>query len=215
MSSGSHTFGDGRSLADPLSRWRDDTGAAEELLEAALAAGDSNHVVTSLKSGRVFIALAPSTMNPDITEKTSDMSVVCITSNDGRIGLLAFTSVASLANWNPQARLIPITGPDAATAALDEGAQALILDPAGPVPFTVTLPDLVELAGTDQRHRAVGVLQEILDQEGINSATIELSDEGPLIVTVDQIDLDKAHQLIASRSDVHAYVPLGVGLTTR
>lgn len=215
MSDRSDTFGGGRSLADPLSRWKDDSGAADELLETALAAGDSNHVVKALKSGRVFIALAPSTINPEITEKTSDMSVVCITSNDGRIGLLAFTSVASLSHWNPQARPIPMTGPDAATAAIDEGAQALILDPAGPVPFTVTLPDLVVLAGTDQRHRAIVILQAMLDQAGITSPSIELSDEGPIIVEVDQIDLDKAHLLIASRSDVHAFAPLGVGLTAR
>lgn len=215
MSHRSDTFGGGRSLADPLSRWKDDSGAADALLEAALAAGDSDPVVESLKRARIFIALAPSTFNPEMAEKTSDMSVVCITANDGRIGLLAFTSVASLANWNPQARPIPMTGPDAATAALDEGAQALIVDPAGPVPFTVTLPDLVDISGADQRHRAIEIIQLILDQEGITSATIELTDEGPLIVTVEELDLDKAHQLIATRSDVHAYVPLGVGLATR
>lgn len=206
------SFGGGRSLADPLARWKDDTGVADQQLMLALKSGKSSDVVQALRSGRIFIALAKSGVDPEASEKTSDMSVVCITSTDGRIGLLAFTSVESLAQWNAQARPIPITGTDAAIAALDESAQALIIDPAGPIPFTLTLPDVVELSGMDQRQRAIAIIESLLTEVNIRAHSIDISAEGPVVLEIDPRNVEAIQQLLAGRSDIHAYAPSGIAL---
>ena len=209
------SFGGGRSLADPLARWKDDTGVADQQLMLALKSGKSSDVVQALRSGRIFIALAKSGVDPEASEKTSDMSVVCITSTDGRIGLLAFTSVESLAQWNAQARPIPITGTDAAIAALDESAQALIIDPAGPIPFTLTLPDVVELSGMDQRQRAIAIIESLLTEltdVNIHAHSIYVSAEGPVVLEIDPRNVEAIQQLLAGRSDIHAYAPSGIAL---
>lgn len=206
------SFGGGRSLADPLARWKDDRGESDPRLTAAMESGNALDVVEALRIGRVFIALAKSNVNPEAHEKTSDMSVVCITSSDGRLGLLAFTSVESLSHWNQQARPIPIAGTDAAIAALDEGAEALIIDPAGPVPFTLTLPDLVALSGVDQRHRALDAIQLLLETSSITATSLHISEEGPLVLEIDSSDVEKVGTLLSARSDIHAYAPEGVAL---
>ena len=209
------SFGGGRSLADPLVRWKDDTGVADPQLMLALKSGESLGVVQALRSGRVFIALAKSGVDPESSEKSSDMSVVCITSTDGRIGLLAFTSVESLAQWNADARPIPITGTDAAIAALDESAQALIIDPAGPIPFTLTLPDVVELSGIDQRQRAIEIIESMLTRANIHAHSIYVSAEGPVVIETDSTTVKTIQQLLAGRSDIHAYAPSGIALVLR
>jgi len=64
------------------------------------------------------------------------MAAVFMTGADGRNALLTFSSVAALEAWNPVARPAPVWGREAAQAALDEGASALLLD-LGAEHFTV------------------------------------------------------------------------------
>ena len=87
-------------------------------------------------------------------DKTSDMAAVLMTGRDGRTALLAFTGSASLTRWDPQARPVPVRVRQAAQAALQDGAAALLLDVAGPVMFVVDDDDLDLLA---QGHRLVRV----------------------------------------------------------
>jgi len=79
-------------------------------------------------------------------DKTSDMAAVLMRGRDGRTALLAFTGTDSLRRWDPQARPVPVTAADAATAAVQDGADALLVDVAGPVLFAVETDDLRELA---------------------------------------------------------------------
>jgi hypothetical protein len=79
-------------------------------------------------------------------EKTSDMATVLLTGADGRRALLAFTGSAQLARWDPEGRPVPVTLADAARAARQDEADALVLDVAGPVPFAVEGVDLAALA---------------------------------------------------------------------
>ena len=71
------------------------------------------------------------------------MAAVLMTGADGRQALLAFSSVAAMATWDPQARPVPILGRDAARATLDEGAAAILLDLANDT-FTVVETDDVD-----------------------------------------------------------------------
>jgi hypothetical protein len=79
-------------------------------------------------------------------DKTSDMAAVLMTRPDGRRGLLAFTGTATLAAWDPAARPVPVSATTAARAALQEQADALVVDVGGPVRFVVQGEDLRALA---------------------------------------------------------------------
>jgi len=79
-------------------------------------------------------------------DKTSDMAAVLLQGADGRLALLSFTSTAALQAWNPDARPVGVKARQAARAALQDGADALLLDVAGPVLFAVEGQDLGDLA---------------------------------------------------------------------
>ncbi len=74
---------------------------------------------------------------PGPGEKDSHMATVSLVSPDGRRGLLAFTSVQAMAAWDPEARGIPASADRVAAAALEEGAEAVLLDLGGPVRFAL------------------------------------------------------------------------------
>ena len=59
---------------------------------------------------------------------------------------MAFSSVDALHLWDRAARPVPVSGPRAAAVALAEGAEALVLDVAGPSPATLGLPEVRALA---------------------------------------------------------------------
>jgi hypothetical protein len=79
-------------------------------------------------------------------DKTSDMATVLMRGNDGRMALLCFTGAQPLRRWNPEGRPVPVAARDAARAAVHDGADALLLDVAGPVSFVVEGEDLRALA---------------------------------------------------------------------
>jgi len=79
-------------------------------------------------------------------DKTSDMATVLMQGRDGRMALLAFTGTEPMRRWNPEGRPVPVAVPDAARAAVHDGADALLVDVAGPVMFVVEGEDLRALA---------------------------------------------------------------------
>ncbi len=79
-------------------------------------------------------------------DKSSDMAAVLMKGRDGRTALLSFTSTASLQAWKGDARPVPVTARQAAQAALQDQAAALLVDVAGPVMFVVEGDDLHALA---------------------------------------------------------------------
>lgn len=78
-------------------------------------------------------------------EKTSDMAVPTLKAG-GRTALPAFTSTRSLARWDPAARPVAVPLHQALRAAAHEGADTLVLDLAGPVPYQLSGPALRALA---------------------------------------------------------------------
>lgn len=146
------THGHDRSLAGPQFPGDDGTVAPE----LAAAFGDDVAVLQALPDVRVFVPIvALLGETPAQGDKNADMAAVLMTGADGRQALLAFSSVQTMAAWDPQARPVPILGRDAARATLDEDASAILLDLANPS-FTVIETDDVEhlaaghrLASTD------------------------------------------------------------------
>jgi type III secretion system (T3SS) SseB-like protein len=135
-----------------------DDGAAAPALTEALAAYDARpdalHAATLavLQQTRLLVPVVAVLGEAEVDEhglahdKSSDMATVLMRGRDGRNALLAFTGTASMQRWDPAARPVPVTVATAAEAALRDGAQALLVDVAGPVLFVVETEDLRELA---------------------------------------------------------------------
>jgi len=157
--------GKGRSLAAP-GRFASDDGSPDMPIREAI---DSFSLTTALRAGRVIVAvvaMADETTEVDgvTVDKSSEMSLVSMIAKDGRRGLLAFTGIDALRAWDPSARPVPVSGVDAARAAIDDDCEALVLDVAGPRMQVVPEADLVVLAGLDRWEHARNVATRILTE---------------------------------------------------
>ena len=135
-----------------------DDGGASEPVRAALAAYDvapeALHAETLavLQGSRVLVPVLAVLGEVEYDDnglahdKTSDMATVLITGRDGRNALLSFTSTETLAAWNPEARPVAVDLRKAALSAIQDGADALLIDVAGPVLFAVEGPEMRSLA---------------------------------------------------------------------
>lgn len=127
-------------------------GVSQALSEYADGRGSAVSVLSSLQSARLLVPVVAIAGEIEMDasglahDKTSDMAAVLMTGADGRLALLAFTSLAALHAWNPDARPVPVTTQDAAQAAIAEGAVALVVDLAGPVRFVIEDEDLTGVA---------------------------------------------------------------------
>ena len=140
--------GRGRRIETP-SAFAQDDGTADPRLRAALEGGDSATVLGMLQSGaRLLVPIVAVLDEADGSgaDKSSHMAAVSLLQEDGRRGLLAFTSLESMRAWDPAARPVPVPAPDAAAAALAEGADGVLVDIAGPVRFALDGDVLSDLA---------------------------------------------------------------------
>jgi hypothetical protein len=124
----------------------DDGLAATEVtlaLAEFAAAGDYEKALAPLFGARLLVPVVALLGEVEYDEqglahdKTSDMATVLLTGADGRTALLAFTGTEALQRWRADARPVPVWTRDAARAAIQEGADALVIDVAGPVPFAL------------------------------------------------------------------------------
>ncbi|RII18721.1 hypothetical protein DSC45_08880 [Streptomyces sp. YIM 130001] len=145
-----------KNIPDP--GFSDDDGTADPRLAEALAAWTADR--SQAATGRVLQALAGSRLLVPVVavlgeveedehglrrEKTSDMAVPTLKAGD-RTALPAFSSTASLALWDPEARPVAVPLHQALQAAAHENADTIVLDLAGPVPFELPGPALRALA---------------------------------------------------------------------
>jgi hypothetical protein len=148
----------GRVLPDP--GFAGDDGSVAPEVAAALAAYDAapgdrslhRAALARLQAARVLVPVVAVLGDVEVDEsglsreKTSDLATVLVTGVDGRRALLAFTGSPALQAWDPAARPVPVTLRDAARAARQDGADALLVDVAGPVMFVVESDDVGALA---------------------------------------------------------------------
>ncbi|MFF5407625.1 SseB family protein [Streptomyces misionensis] len=120
-------------LAAALAAWSEDPREATETELLALLA-DARLLVP------VIAVLGETETGPDgrKSEKTSDMAVATLRLPDGRRGLPAFTSLAALGRWRPDARPAPVPACKAVEAAWHSGAQTLLIDVGGPVCYELS-----------------------------------------------------------------------------
>ncbi|WP_067489950.1 SseB family protein [Actinomadura hibisca] len=133
----------------PQPQFPDDDGGADPRLREALAgyaAGrvGEHTVLRELADTRLLVpVVAVLTEEEQVApgelrrEKSSDMALPTLVGEDGRRGVLGFTSTETMRAWRPDARPVAVHSRQACLAALDEGAHALVVDVAGPVPFAV------------------------------------------------------------------------------
>jgi len=145
-----------RQIPDP--GFAGDTGEAPAALVEALAsyagspAAARPLVLAALQDARLLVPVVAVLGEVEHDEaglahdKSSDMAAVLLRGGDGRLALLAFSGTAALTGWNPEARPVPVPARVAAQSALQEGAAALVVDVAGPVPLVVEGEDLQGLA---------------------------------------------------------------------
>ncbi|MCW2749808.1 MAG: hypothetical protein JWR83_918 [Aeromicrobium sp.] len=132
-----------RGLASPA--FPDDDGLTDPSLAGAL--GDDLAVLGSIADARVFVPIIALLGEvPSDGDKNAEMAAVLMTGADGRTALLAFTSIATMTAWDPQARPVPVRGRDAARATLAEGAAALLLDLGSPSFSVIETADVEHLA---------------------------------------------------------------------
>ncbi|MEV7542559.1 SseB family protein [Streptomyces sp. NPDC089915] len=144
-----------KNIPDP--GFSDDDGTADPRLSAALAAwaedrASEPELLAALKDARLLVPvvamLGEVETDPETglkREKTSDMAVPTLTAGNRR-ALPAFTSIASLALWDPAARPVAVPLHQALAAAVHEKADTIVLDLAGPVPYQLTGSALLALA---------------------------------------------------------------------
>ncbi|MGW2655975.1 SseB family protein [Streptomyces sp. NPDC001478] len=143
-----------KNIPDP--GYSDDDGSADPALTEALTAWSADRtaigpVLAALKGARLLVPVVAvlgeveEDENGLRREKTSDMAVPTLQAGDRR-ALPAFTSTASLALWDPQARPVAVPLHQALQAAAHEKADTVVLDLAGPVAFELTGSALLALA---------------------------------------------------------------------
>ncbi len=140
------------------SEYVDDDGSADGALAAALVGHETGvasypEVLAALATSRLLVPVVAMLGEVEVgddglaRDKSSDMAAVLLTGADGRLALLAFTDLAALAAWDPQARPVPVAAHLAAATAVQEGADALVVDVAGPRTFVLGGDDLARVAG--------------------------------------------------------------------
>jgi len=132
--------------------FQNDDGKPDPALQAAIAGGDRGAILAALTKARLLVPVVAVLGEVEhdqqglAHDKSSDMAVVLLTGNDGRNALLAFTGTESLTRWQADARPMPQQARLVATAAVQEGASAIVLDVAGPVPVVLETDDVRRLA---------------------------------------------------------------------
>jgi len=141
----------------PESAFTDDDGSVAPGVAAALAAYDDGEAsyaeaLAALQQTRLLVPVVAVAGEVEVDEqglahdKSSDMATVLLTGRDGRTALLAFTGSGPLRAWDPQARPVPVATALAAASAAQEGADALVIDVAGPTTFVIEGDDLTAVA---------------------------------------------------------------------
>jgi hypothetical protein len=129
-----------------------DDGSADPVLAEALTDGDHGAMLAALTKARLLVPVVAMLGDVEYDEnglahdKTSDMAVALLQGQDGRNALLAFSGTESLARWSADARPMPAQTQLVATAAIQEGAAAIVLDIAGPATGVIETDDVRRLA---------------------------------------------------------------------
>ena len=153
---------EGRTFQHHETAFADDNGEAPEELRSAVASvraaaqafreaapGEQSGALATLAEAHAGITRALSTsrllvpllaeagdigVTPEgrTVEKSQELSIVTVAGPDGRKVMLAFSSTDAMRRWNPEARPIPVPGPQLALAAAQEETDLIVIDAGSP-----------------------------------------------------------------------------------
>lgn len=140
-------------LAQPSAAFAGDRGEPDASVRAAVARADDQlgyaRAIVSLCASRLLMPIVAAgddggdAPNPD---RHAELAAVSVVNAAGERALLAFTGLDALLAWDAAARPVPCTLDDLAATVAEAGSSALLLDIAGPVPFTIEGDILASLA---------------------------------------------------------------------
>ena len=134
-----------------------DEGGADSDLARAVQEYDGSpasraRVLAALAGARVFVAITATSTAEHVedatglrAESSAEMALVSLVASDGARAIPAFLDVAGPAGWRADFRPVPVLGRELARAALDDGAAAVLVDPAAAA-VVVRQPELVAMA---------------------------------------------------------------------
>ena len=118
--------------------WAEDDGETPEVIARALAATPfvKMSFVESLRGQRLLVPLIAEIGQTGIgphgqaVDKSADLAIVAVATPDDRTAIPAFTSVADMLSWKPEARPVPVSINKLCVAAVGEGHTRVIINPA-------------------------------------------------------------------------------------
>jgi hypothetical protein len=195
----------------PTGPYGADDGSADPAVLAVLGAyvtgrSDLREVLAVLRTARVLVPVLPTAVETEVAldgttqEKVVEMATVTVTGRDGRRALPVFTSTVSMSAWDPGARPFPTSVPAAAAGAYAEGAEALLVDFAGPFHVVVEGAQMRALAEgrtwvpADEDPEVRGAVQAALaDLPGLASVDIRSAADADLALTLHLDAADAQH----------------------
>ncbi len=124
----------------PSTGFEGDTGGMDPAVAAALEANRQDpspetetELVARVAASRwlvpvVAVAAEVDTSGQHAVDTRSDMAAVTLTAPNGSRGLPMFSSIATLQEWDPEARPVPVRAAAAAQSAVTEGCDVLLVD---------------------------------------------------------------------------------------
>ena len=132
--------------------WSNDDGTTPAVLEKVFELPlDKAELFKALAQSRLLIPLLAELGESGVgahgqtVDKSADLAIVAVGTPDGKSAIPAFSSVAEMSNWNATARPVPVEVPKLAIAAVSEGHDRVVLNPAGRA-IVIRRPALAALA---------------------------------------------------------------------
>lgn len=215
-------------------RYAGDTGGADPAIRATLngyskGRARDRDVLASLSQARLLVpvvaVLAESAEGPDglAPEKRSDIALPIMIGEDGRRGVLAFTSLETMRRWREDARPVPASAVEACQAVREEGADALVIDVAGPVTYAVqgyflrTLAEHGTVPDAKSDPQVLAAIYRVTHPESeIDRVRVLDSDRADLAVRLELLQRDDAMvRRVAERlaAELRPMLPGGVDLS--
>ncbi len=145
--------------ADPvllaaLAEFRAEHDAAIAKMEAGEQAqwADPSAVIAAIRQARLLVPMLASLgeagegAHGQTVDKSADLAIVTVEGPDGRPAMPAFTSVAAMTAWNPQARPTPIGARKICLASAAEQTTRVVLDPGSDTNFVLRRPLIAAIA---------------------------------------------------------------------
>jgi hypothetical protein len=132
--------------------WSQDDGSTPKVLAEVFSRDlDKGALFTAISQSRLLIPLLAELGESGVgahgalVDKSADLAIVAVSTPDGKTAIPAFSSVAEMTAWNASARPVPVESAKLAIAAISEGHERVILNPAGSA-IGIRRPSLAALA---------------------------------------------------------------------